>query len=385
MRVFFLSYAHERGIRADAGGFRKLWEVARALARCGVEVQVLYPDLPGHAPLTDVPCRAYPVLDLPFLRPVTAYASMLASAIRLGLGNRPDAVYFRSGINVLPLALKTVFGAKAVLEVNADVSEFFRVEGIGGLRPWCAGLAERTNARRSDLIVTLTPGLKRMLVGRYDVPEAKVTVVPSGTDTEHFVPMDQAGARRRLGLPEKGPVVGFVGLLYRHQGVATLLEAIAALRHTVPGLLGLIVGDGVMRAEWESLARRLGVADLVRFTGQVSYRDVPALLNAMDVVVTPFTADRGETSPFKLFDAMACGRPVVSSDIPSVRAYADDSKAVVLVPPDDPGELAQALQRLLADPARRADLGRLGRDYVAAHHSWDHIGRRLTSMLETVA
>src|SRR5205809_897076 len=113
MRIFFLSYAHEAGLVADAGGFRKLWELARALAERDHEVTVLYPRLPGHRPLRQVPSHSYPVLDLPYLRPLTAYLGMFVQAWVLGRGWRPDVVYFRSGTNVLPLALARLLRAPA--------------------------------------------------------------------------------------------------------------------------------------------------------------------------------------------------------------------------------------------------------------------------------
>src|ERR1041385_1574039 len=116
MRVVFLDYSHEAGLAADAGGFRKLWELAAALGRAGHEPIVLYPALPGRAPLRAVPAVAYPVVDARGLRPLTAYASMLATAWRW---SRPgDVVYFRTGLNVLPLALRRLAGARVVLEVN---------------------------------------------------------------------------------------------------------------------------------------------------------------------------------------------------------------------------------------------------------------------------
>jgi len=384
MRVLFLGYAHERGLRPDAGGFRKLWELAWALQAAGHEVVVLYPRLPGHEPLRAVPCRAYPVLDAPYVRPLTAYLSMGACALRLGWRRRPDAVYFRSGANVLPLGLARALGAAAVLEVNADTEEFHRVEGAGAVRRWLWRTLEGWNARRSAAIVALTPGLKRMLVTRYGVPEARVRVIPSGTDVAHFTPEDPAAARRRLGLDPSHAVVGFVGLFYRHQGVPTLLHALARLGTAGVPVLGLVVGDGVMRAAWEALARSLGLVEAVRFTGQVPYERVPAFLAAMDVVAAPFTAGRGETSPFKILDAMAAERAVVASALPSIRALAEASGALTLVPPDDPAALAAALRDLLADPARRGALARRGREFVVARHGWDKIADVLAATLRDV-
>ena len=381
MRVLFLAYAHERGLRADAGGHRKLWELAWALAARGHEVRVLYPRLPGHAPLRSVPCRAYPVLDARWLRPLTAYLAMSAGAWRLGRGWRPDVVYFRSGANVLPPLVARTLGAAPVLEVNADTLEFHEVEGVGALTRWVWRTLEGVNARRSAAIVALTPGLKRMLVSRYGVPEARVRVIPSGTDVAHFAPGDVADARRRLGLDPAAALVGFVGIFYRHQGVPTLLEALARLRAGGVAVAGLIVGDGVPRAEWEARARGLGLGGAVTFTGQVPYARVPACFAAMDVVAAPFTAGRGETSPFKVLDAMACERAVVASDLASVRPLAEASGALTLVPPDDPAALAAALGALLADPARRAAPARRAREFVVARHAWDKIGEALAAVL----
>jgi glycosyltransferase involved in cell wall biosynthesis len=382
MRIFFLDYSYEPGLRADAGGFRKLWEVAAALARSGHEPTVLYPALPGRRPLRPVASVAYRVLDARGLRPLSAYPSMLARAWRLARERRPDVVYFRSGLNVLPLALRRLTGARIVLEVNADTQEFLRAEGRPRWEQRLFAAMEGHAARGSDAVVTLTPGLERMLVERHGVPCGRVHVVPSGTDADHFVPADAAGCRRRIGLTEGGFVAGFVGLCYRHQGVPTLVDAIVRLRARERDVRALIVGDGAMRRTWQAYARERGVAGAVHFAGQVPYADVPAWIGAMDVMVAPFTAGRGETSPFKVLDAMACARPVVASDLASVRWLAGPADALTLVPPDDPAALADALDALAGDPARRADLGARGRRFVCAHHSWDRLAAALAPALE---
>jgi glycosyltransferase involved in cell wall biosynthesis len=267
-----------------------------------------------------------------------------------------------------------------VVEVNADVQEFFRTVGASALRAGLARALERASTRGGDAVVALTPGLKRMVVERHGVAAERVTVIPSGTDPDHFAAGDAAAARAGLGLDPARAVVGFVGLFYLHQGVDTLLRALARL----PEPAGLLVGDGVMRPRWEALARELGLAGRVRFAGQVPYAEVPRWLAAMDVVAAPFTPHRGETSPFKVLDALAAGRPVVASDLPSVRPLAEASGGVVLVPPGDPEALAGALRDLLADPGRRATLGRRGREFVVARHAWDKIGRELQATLKAI-
>jgi glycosyltransferase involved in cell wall biosynthesis len=332
-----------------------------------------------------VPAQAYPVVQLPGFRPLTAYLSMLSLALRVGRRTRPDVVYFRSGLNPLPVWLGRRLNARVVIEVNADPVAFFQNEGA---TTWARLFlaAERWNVRRSDLVIALTAGLKRTLIERHGISESKIRVIPSGTDPEHFMPAEPEKAKGRLELPPADPVVGFVGLFYRHQGVETLIEAAPQILAVVPRTRFLIVGDGVMRPRWEACAENLGVTHAVRFSGQVPYRDVPRFLQAMDVVVAPFTKDRGETSPFKILDALSCGRPVVASNLPSVTRLArgfDD--AITLVPPDDRPALAAGVLALLRGGARREQLGMRGRAGILRQYSWEAVSRQVEAAVAGVS
>ena len=381
MRVFFLNYSYERGLKADAGGFRKLWELAWALKALGHDVLVFYPALPGFSPLRDVPCRSYPVLDRPVLRPVTAYFSMLSTALPEGRRAPPDVVYFRSGLNVLPPWLGRALKARVVLEVNADAAEFHNQEGASRSRHRLIVAAERMNVKNSDLVIALTPGLKRMLVERYDTPETKIKVIPSGTDPDHFTPAAPEEAKVQLGLNAEQPVVGFVGFFYRHQGVHTLIEAASRILEEAPTTRFLLVGDGVMRHTWEVLAQQCHVAASTWFTGQIPYQKIPLYLQASDVLVAPFTSDRGETSPFKVLDALASCRPVIASDLPPIRLMGEESGAITLVPPEKHEALAEAVLTLLRQPDRRRAMGTAGRAFVCSHYSWDRIAGQFVTAL----
>lgn len=382
MRIFFLNYAYERGLQADAGGFRKLWELAWELRARGHEPLVFYPSLLGFSPLRDVPCRSYPVLDRPFFRPLMAYFSMFGAALAAGRRTPPDVIYFRSGINILPCWLGRALKTFVVLEVNDDAAAFHRREGSPGWRDRLIIAAERYNVRNSDLIITLTPGLKRMLIERYGAPHWKIRVIPSGTDPQHFAPAAAGEAKTRIGLNSEHPVVGFVGFFYRHQGVHTLIEAAPWILGEAPTTRFLLVGDGVMRSQWEALARRLGVEQAIVFTGQVPYEQIPLYLQAMDILVAPFTADRGEVSPFKVLDALASSRPVIASALQCVRHLAEGfGKAVTLVPPDNPKALGTATTRLLGDPRHRSQLGIRGRKGILRYYAWEVIAQKVEAAI----
>jgi glycosyltransferase involved in cell wall biosynthesis len=183
-------------------------------------------------------------------------------------------------------------------------------------------------------------------------------------------------SRRALGLAEK-PTVGFIGTFFPYQGVSTLIAAAPAILAACPAARFLVVGDGPARAEWEARARAAGVAAAFHFPGQVPHAEVGTWINAMDVCVAPFVADRGEGSPLKLFDYFACARPVVASDIPAVRHIVEESGACVAVPPEDAGALTSAVARLLGDVGARTRMGWAGRAWVVRDHGWNAVAARV--------
>lgn len=379
MRILVLFYAYEAGIGAGMGGVRKVLALAGGFRQSGHSVTVMLPRfLDVEAPAVEV--LRYPTLGLPLLRPLSAYLAMGWMAWRRGRRERPDLVYAFTDRNPLPGLLAAWWGARFVFEVNGDA---FGEQGWrrGVPRALAILAADWLNCRLADRIVALTPGLKAMVERRYGASPRKVRLIPSGTDVGRLRPLDPASCRQALGLSPDGAVVLFLGVLYRHQGVQTLLAAAPEIRRRSPGTRFLIVGDGPARAGLEAQAGALGLSSAVTFAGQVPYERVALYLGAADCCVAPFTADRGEASPLKLFDYMAAARPVVAAAIPSIRALIDASGAIVEVRPDDPEALAREIVALLGDPGRRRRLGEAGRRYVEAHHGWDALAGSVLAAL----
>ncbi len=153
----------------------------------------------------------------------------------------------------------------------------------------------------------------------------------------------------------------------------------------VPGARGLIIGGhdqepdlGRLRA----LAGSLNIDDRVTFTGLVPPRSVPELLARADILALPNPASAISTlytSPLKLFEYLAAGRPIVASDLPSMREVLRNDVNGLLVTPGDPDALASALRRLIGDPALRERLARTASD-SAAEYTWDRRAERLEAL-----
>ncbi|QRP49726.1 glycosyltransferase [Amycolatopsis sp. FDAARGOS 1241] len=226
---------------------------------------------------------------------------------------------------------------------------------------------ERMVGRRADRVVA-TCSDEVFELSRMGVPRTRISVVPCGVDLQRFTP-DGPVAKRRA-----AHRLVAVGRLVPRKGFDTAIVALAQLPDTE-----LVIAGGPEKGKLASdpevrrlrgLADRFGVADRVRWAGQVSRPDMPALLRSADAVVcTPWY------EPFGIvpLEAMACGVPVVAAAVGGLTDTVVDGVTGVLVRPRRPHELAARLRALLDDSALCHAYGATGLDRVRARYSWDRV------------
>ena len=232
----------------------------------------------------------------------------------------------------------------------------------------------------SDEIIAVTPGIKANLEQSYNIPGEKIVVVSNGANTSLFKPLDQEICRKGLGLDAKLFYICFVGNLAPWQGVEYLVKAAPLILARFPECRFLIIGDGVMKHELLKLSRELGVENRFIFTGVVAYDRVPFYINASDICVAPFIVARNAKiglSPLKLYEYMACKKPVVASDISGVLDVLKASEGGIAVVPENPNSLAEAILKLLESPDLRIKLGSKGLSYVTENYSWYSVAKKV--------
>ena len=382
MKWFIFCYWYEPDAASDPVGLVRLWTLARQLVERGDSVTVLPPRYRSALLQRGFSTAPIPLLPWPVLRPVSyAVLSCIVGLMR-AWRSKPDVVYYRWMDSPHPLLFARLVGAQCVCEVNGEpVPDWSETDRTikRRLKHWLASFA----LSRCDRVVVLTDGLRDLVVRRYRVAAERVAVLSSGTDTGLFAPQDVATCRRRIGVALGQDYIGFVGSFYRYQGLQCLLEAMAIIRRTMPSVHLLLVGDGEAAPELKQQAARLALSPYITWAGRIPYQEVPAWIGAMTLCVAPFRGDRGETSPVKIFDYLACGKPVIASAIPSISATFTQETGVTLVPPDDPVSLAQVMLALLKDPDRQARMAVDGRSFVQQGFNWTDLINRLREWLAT--
>lgn len=206
--------------------------------------------------------------------------------------------------------------------------------------------------------------------------------LPNGVAVDQFRPGPaDAALRLHYGIPPGAPLLLFVAALDRahhFKGLGRLLQVLALL----PEIWLLVVGDGDLRPAYAQQARDCGVTARVVFAGAVDHAATPPFFRSAAVTVLPSTPP--ESFGLVLIESLACGTPVVASNIPGVRTVVDHGGDGLLVAPDDSAGLAAAIRRIVAHEDERRRMGERGRARVAARYAWPAIGARLEGIYQQV-
>jgi glycosyltransferase involved in cell wall biosynthesis len=203
--------------------------------------------------------------------------------------------------------------------------------------------------------IAVSRSVQAFCIAKRRIDPARISVIYNGVPLARFEPLAPEAAarhRRALGVPDGARIVGFVGRLHEQKGIEFLIKAVPAVLARHPDSRFVIVGDGALRAALHALAAELGVAGQVLFTG--FREDVDALLSCFDLIVIPSLY---EGTPLTVFEALALCKPIVATPVDGLGEILVDGRTALLIPPRDPAALAGAVNRLLADPTLRRELG----------------------------
>lgn len=228
---------------------------------------------------------------------------------------------------------------------------------------------------RSDRIVVLRQAFPFAALGPY---AEKVRVIPPGVDMQVFSP------KRTERLAD----IFFLSVLDRfhhYKGLDILLEAVEKVRTEFPAIRLVIGGSGSGAAGCRTRVHAMGLDRNVSFAGFIPDADLPRWYAGSRMFVLASTDPALEGFGIVLLEALGCGTPVVTTDIPGVAPEIRESGAGLVVSPGSADELARAITALMRDEERGREMGRRGRRLVEENYSWQHAARKMEGLYREVA
>jgi D-inositol-3-phosphate glycosyltransferase len=242
---------------------------------------------------------------------------------------------------------------------------------------------------RADILVAATPAERIQLMWLYGADMGKIRVIPPGVDVEHFRPLPREEAQSAIGMPGDHRMLLFVGRIEPLKGLDTLMRAIAILKRSMPelstNLCVVIVGGAIDTDEHhqdaeisrlEQLGDELDLNDLVTFIGSRNQESLPYYYSAAEAVIMP---SHYESFGMVALEAMACGTPVIASEVGGLAYLVQDGVTGFHVPDREPDELAGKMCLLLSNPALRREMSAAATQH-AQEYAWPLIADRIRAL-----
>ncbi|MBU1633911.1 glycosyltransferase, partial [bacterium] len=210
-----------------------------------------------------------------------------------------------------------------------------------------------------------------------DLPPEKFITIPNGTNTEIFYPLDKNECREILHFPKDTFILGFIGSCYPYHDIDTLISTLPNLTDTIPQIRLAIVGDGFMLETWRQQAKRLSIDSIITFTGYVQFQEANLYINAFDIC---FASYKQGTSvfPMKILDYLACDKPVITSNIPTIKKYFTEMPFFKLVEPENVKSLQNVIMNLYQ--IRNQEI-KTHRDFVLNNYTWTHTAKKIVCLI----
>lgn len=290
-----------------------------------------------------------------------------------------DLFYAKSPLEgAIAGCMSKIFRIPFIYEVNGLIGEEYEIMKAKPLLKYGSQILERIALKKATHLICVTPWIKKILEGRGI--EKKMDVIQNGADIQVFHPIEEA--RKMLGLDPHSFLVGYTGTLKAWQGLEYLLAAVPHVLQKEQVTV-LIVGGGELKQWLLKTVCQMKLNDHVRLYDEVDHAQVPTYISACDVCMLLKKPLSSGYSPLKLYEYMACQRPVVASRLHGFECL-EAEQAGFLVNPENPEEVADAIITLLKDEALRKKMGENGRAYVEKYHTWKKVAKEVSEICETV-
>ena len=311
---------------------------------------------------------------------------LLKPWLKMGLGSFLPQLFFKlPGFDIVHLhypffgTAEVVWLAKIIFPKKFKFIIHFHMD-VTGLSPFAKILSLPTKIIRNSLFkkadavtcASLDYVKNSDIAKIYKKYSAKFKEIPFGVDTDKFFP-----AIKKESEIKKILFVGGLDKAHYFKGVDILLKA--ASKFQLPASSFQIIGDGDLKPQYMKQAKELGIADKVNFLGKVSDEKLPEIYRQADLLILP-SINKNEAFGLVLLEAMACGVPVIASDLPGVRTVFENGRQGLLCNPGDISDLKNKIEEILSDENKRKQMSQEARKLAKEKYNWKKIGKKLNKL-----
>ena len=301
----------------------------------------------------------------------------------------------RDGINYALLHANFFMSAQVAMGIEKELNIPFAVtfHALGHVRrihqagadnfPVERLAIEEEAVRRASMIIAECPQDKEDLIRYYHAREEKIAIIPCGFSVKEFRPIDKEAARRILGLPQDEHIILQLGRMVPRKGVDNVIASLAQIKVKSKPVRLVIVGGECEKLEEEkcpeyarlmNIAREQGVIEKIIFAGRKDRDRLRFYYAASDIfITTPWYEPFGITP----LEAMACGTPVIGSNVGGIKYSVKDGETGLLINPHNPAELAGAVSELLNNPGKLSEMSANAIERVNEHFTWAKVAQQV--------
>jgi len=351
------------------------YELPKRLADRGHQVDAIIGGPNAHSTVKERVTERFTVYRIPAINLALPFDSNQKYPYVLGLRHlisrlEPEIVECQSH-----LFLPTIQAGRVASDLG--VPNMVTVHGVRAERGFAPDLAQYAYLytlgsrvfKKADLVRCLTE-TDMVEILKYGCAKEKVRIIPNAVDVELFRPNSEK---------EEQNLVLWVGRFVREKGLECLIEAAKKVVNNRKETIFMLVGDGPLKGKITAMVDQLGLSRNVILTGVMKHDQLPEIMQKASVFAFPSLR---EGMPLALLEAMACGKPVISTSLSGLKELVNHRQNGLLFPLGDSDALADSILTLLSDMHLRSELGRNARDTIVKKHSWDQVVNQLENAYE---
>lgn len=270
---------------------------------------------------------------------------------------------------------------KSKVRVVSTIAMPVKGYDVGVFRKGVYCFFDRFSERYVDRFIVISEALKKALIDNHKIPSQKIIKIYNGIELKEYRPDDSDYSfmkiRKEYGIDKDKFLIGAIGRIVWQKGFEYLIDAVPRVTKQIAEAKYLIVGEGPLKDSLRAKSRKLDIEDKIIFAGFKS--NIKEILSSIDILVIPSVR---EGFPMITLEAMAMAKPIIASDIDGIREQIDHNKDGLLIPPEDPGAMAEAIISLLDNKEKAKELGLSAKKKVEEKFSVEEMVKKTKAVYE---